>query len=259
MIRSSQMGSEPIRLPRVGLPHRTKQEEDNQELDKIEKYQRAVRCAGAEPVPVSLGLSSEQLKRFAETLDGFLLTGSPADVDPSIYRQTRIPECNDVDPQRERTDFALLEHAFAEHKPVLAICYGIQSLNVFLSGSLLQDIPTALHTQVQHDWDDGAGEAEPFHRVRIERDSRLGQLAGASEAVVNSSHHQSVLEPGKAMRVVARADDGVIEAIEWTGDSNWVVGVQWHPERMAESDALAKVLFSEFVAAVRRREATVKT
>jgi putative glutamine amidotransferase len=258
MIRSSHMGSERIRLPRVGAPHRTKKEEDNRELDKIEKYQRAVRSAGAEPVPISLGLSTDELKGLAETLDGFLLTGSPADVDPALYHQTRIPECNEIDAERERTDFALLKHAFAESKPVLAICYGIQSLNVFLSGSLLQDISNELHTKIRHDWDDEAGESEPFHGVRIERDSRLERLAGVAEAVVNSSHHQSVLEPGKNLRVVARAVDGVIEAIEWTGDSNWVVGVQWHPERMVETDPLARALFGEFVAAARRREVTVK-
>jgi putative glutamine amidotransferase len=259
MIRSSHMGSERIRLPRVGVPHRTKKEENNRELDKIEKYQRAVRSAGAEPVPVSLGFSSEQLKRLAETLDGFLLTGSPADVDPALYQQTRIPECNEIDAEREQTDFALLKHALTENKPVLAICYGIQTLNVFLSGSLLQDISSELHSRIQHDWDDEAGQPEPFHAVRIEPDSQLERLAGTAEAVVNSSHHQSVLEPGKNLRVVARAADGVIEAIEWTGDSNWIVGVQWHPERMAATDPLARALFGEFVAAARRREATVKT
>jgi len=252
------MHSERVRLPRVGVPHRTKKEEDNRELSKIEKYQRAVRSAGAEPVPISLGLSPSELKRLAETLDGFLLTGSPADVDPALYHRKRIRECNEIDADRERTDFTLLEHAFAENKPVLAICYGIQSLNVFLSGSLVQDIPTELRTAIEHDWDDEAGAPEPFHKVQVAPDSGLSRIAGAADAVVNSSHHQSVLEPGRNLRAVARTADGVIEAVEWTGDSNWVMGVQWHPERM-ETDPLANALFGELVVAARRREASVKT
>lgn len=257
MIRSP-MHSERVRLPRVGVPHRTKKEEDNRELDKIENYQLAVRSAGAEPVPVSLGLSASELKRLVETLDGFLLTGSPADVDPARYHKKRIRECNEIDADRERTDFTLLEHALAENKPVLAICYGIQSLNVFLSGSLIQDIPTELSTTIEHDWDDGAGAAEPFHRVEVAPGSSLSRIVGVAGLVVNSSHHQSVLDPGRNLRAVARTADGVIEAVEWTGDSNWVMGVQWHPERMT-TDPLAKALFSQFVAVTRRREATAKT
>jgi putative glutamine amidotransferase len=251
------MSPEHIRLPRVGVPHRTRKEEVRGQPDKLEKYQRAVRNAGAEPVPVSLRLSAEALKKLAETLDAVVLTGSPADVDPALFHKARLPQCEDPDPDRERTDFGLLVHAFSEHKPVLAICYGIQSLNVFLSGGLVQDIASELHTPIQHDWDSDQGAPEPFHTVRIESDSRLARMAGALEPVVNSSHHQSILDPGRHLEVVARAPDGVIEAVEWTGDSNWVIGVQWHPERMAENDSLAKALFSGLVTAA--RQAAVRT
>jgi putative glutamine amidotransferase len=82
----------------------------------------------------------------------------------------------------------------------------------------------------------------------------LATIAGGTEAVVNSSHHQSVLQPGRNLRVVARSEDQVIEAVEWTGDSNWVMGVQWHPERMVEKDALAQSLFRTLVRAARRAE-----
>jgi putative glutamine amidotransferase len=103
-------------------------------------------------------------------------------------------------------------------------------------------------TSVEHEWENEKGAPETFHRIRIDPDSQLARIAGANEAEVNSSHHQSILEPGRDLRVVARAHDQVIEAVEWTGDSNWVMGVQWHPERMVEEDALAQSLFRTLVA-----------
>ena len=237
--------------PRVGVPYRTRNEELSGERVKYDRYIQAVRQAGGEPVEVSLSLSKGDLKRMSQTLDAVVLTGSPADVNPSLYAAARNPASADADPDRERTDFALLENAFAEHKPVLAICYGNQSMNVFLGGTLVQDIPSELRTPIQHPWNRDKGAPEPFHAARIEPDSRLRDLAGGDEVRVNSSHHQSILEPGRNLRIVARAADGVIEAVEWTGDSNWVTGVQWHPERMVESDSLAQRLFASLVEAAR--------
>jgi putative glutamine amidotransferase len=217
------------------------------------KYLAAVRQAGAEPIEVSLGLPPERLRDLARTLDAVLLTGSPSDVDPARFGAARGPASAEPDPDRERTDFALLEHSLTEQKPLLAICFGIQSLNVFLSGTLIQDIPSDLGTSVTHDYDSDKGEPEAFHSVRIEPESRLAQMAGANDARVNSSHHQSILKPGRNLRVVSRAPDGVIEAVEWTGDSNWIMGVQWHPERMAE-DLLAQKLFGALAGAAATRK-----
>ncbi len=248
------MSPETSLRPRVGVPYRTKNEEVTGLSAKLEKYLEAIRQAGAEPVPVSLLLSPSELQRLAQTLDGVALSGSPADVDPSRFGAARQPECEDPDPDRERTDFALLEHAFAEHKPLLAICFGIQSLNVFLGGTLIQDIPSEIHAKIEHDWHREQGAPEPFHAARIERGSQVAQLAGSNEALVNSSHHQSIKEPGQGLRIAALAPDGVIEAVEWTGDSNWVTGVQWHPERMAATDSLAQTLFRSLVSAAAARK-----
>src|SRR5271154_1422071 len=146
------MSSESSRGPRLGVPYRTKNEEVTGKSFKLEKYLDAVRQGGAEPVPVSLLLSPSELRQLAQTLDGVLLTGSPADVDPAHYGAARRPECNEPDSDRDRTDFTLLEHAFAEHKPVLAICFGVQSLNVFLGGTLIQDIPSEVRSGIQHVW-----------------------------------------------------------------------------------------------------------
>jgi putative glutamine amidotransferase len=236
--------------PRIGIPYRTRKEELTGERGKYDRYCEGVRRAGGEPVEISLVLSPDALKEIARSLDAIVLPGSPADVEPSSYHTARHPKCGDSDPNRDRTDFALLADAFSEHKPVLAICFGVQSLNVFLGGSLIQDIPSENRTEIQHVWEKST--PEPFHLIRIEPGSRLAQLAGENEVRVNSSHHQSVLELGRGLRVTAHAPDGVIEAVEWTGDSNWVTGVQWHPERMIDADPLAQALFRELVKAVRK-------
>jgi putative glutamine amidotransferase len=238
--------------PRVGVPYRTRKEELTGDFTIIEKYVTAINRAGGEPVVISLGRSRAEVDHIAKTLDAILLSGSPSDVDPALFHSERHPQTAPADPDRERTDFALLEHAFAQKKPVLAICYGIQSLNVFLGGTLLQDIPSEVGTKIEHEWDDENGAPETFHSIRIEPGSQLAQIAGADEALVNSSHHQSVLEPGRDLRVVARSEDQVIEAVEWTGGGPWVVGVQWHPERIADKDPLARDLFRTLIEAARK-------
>jgi putative glutamine amidotransferase len=243
--------------PRIGVPYRTKKEEVSGQPAKLEKYLAAVRQAGAEAVPVSLLLSVAELRQLAESLDGVVLSGSPADVDPTHFGAPREPECAEPDPDRERVDFALLEHAFAENKPVLAICYGIQSLNVFRGGTLIQDIPRAMGVQIEHDREEDA--PEPFHLARIEPGTQLAEIAGATEVVVNSSHHQSIKAPGRGLRITARTPDGVIESVEWTGDSNWVIGVQWHPERMAPTDTFARSLFRGLVSAAAARKTLART
>ena len=241
---------------RVGIPYRTRKEELTNRRDAYEKYVAAAQSSGFEPVEVSLGLTPTELQGLARTLDAVVLPGSPADVEPSLFHAARHTKTADSDAARERTDFALLDHAVTEQKPVLAICYGVQSLNVFLGGPLVQDIPSEIHTKIQHEWTGHEG-PEPHHEINLDPGSRLAQMAGANQARVNSSHHQSVLQPGRNLRVVAHAPDGVIEAVEWTGDANWIVGVQWHPERMVAADELSQALFRELAAAAAARKAPV--
>jgi putative glutamine amidotransferase len=226
-----------------------------------------VAAAGGEPVEISLqsaeGFRREKVEEIASALDGFVLTGSPADVDTSWYHAPRHPHTADPDPQREQTDFAILDIAFAERKPVLAICFGCQSLNVYRGGNLFQHIPDEMPSALVHS---KPGDYNVFHPVAIEAGSQLALLArsgalqgGASlEAHVNTSHHQSVLRAGRDLRIVARAPDGVVEAIEYTGDDNWVLGVQWHPEVMVD-DPLAQALFRELVVAAKRHFALAES
>jgi putative glutamine amidotransferase len=241
------MPSEAQHRPRVGVPWRSSQEEKQGKRERLEPYLRAIGVAGAEHVVISLLTPPAELER----LDAVVLPGSPADVDPALYGAARHAHCAEADRERERTDYALLEHAFAQKKPVLAICYGVQSLNVFLGGTLIQDIPSEFGRQIRHDKKGlPSGAEDPRHPARIEPGSKLAAIASAVEAEVNSSHHQAILAAGRNLRVTAHAPDGVIEAVEWVGDTNWAVGVQWHPERMA-GDVLAAALFRDLIAAAR--------
>ncbi|HEY2647455.1 MAG TPA: gamma-glutamyl-gamma-aminobutyrate hydrolase family protein [Candidatus Acidoferrales bacterium] len=247
---SSPMPSQEDIRPRIGIPWRTAEEEAANRRRKIDNYLRAVENAGGEAVLLSLAMGADVLKREAATLDGILLTGSPADVDPAHFGAKRHPATEACDAARERTDFTLLEHALTTSKPVLAICFGIQSLNVFLGGSLIQDIPSELGTKICHSPDeeelpDGGEVPDAIHGARFDAGHVLA-LSGTARADVNSWHHQSILEPGGGLRITSRAADGVVEAVELSDSANWVVGVQWHPERMP-ADALALALFREFV------------
>ena len=160
------MSAEKAPKPRIGIPYRTRKEELSNKRDAYDKYVAAVEAAGAEPVEISLGLPTPELMKIAQDLDAIVLPGSPADVEPSRFDAARHPKSAEADAHREETDFALLDQAIAEHKPVLAICYGIQSLNVFLGGSLVQDVPSELHTNFQHSWPGHEG-PEPSPRGHI--------------------------------------------------------------------------------------------
>ncbi|HKM67568.1 MAG TPA: gamma-glutamyl-gamma-aminobutyrate hydrolase family protein [Candidatus Acidoferrum sp.] len=241
--------------PRIGIPWRTSEEEgqpaSSSGASKNRYYAEAVEKAGGEAVVLSLK-DPQRLGAVLATLDGFVLPGSPADVDPREYGRMNRGQSEPADLGREQTDRAILGHAFAEQKPVLAICYGCQLLNVYLGGTLVQDLQTETHTKVAHRRKDLTPEPkdDPIHAARFEPESRLAALAGATEAVVNSSHHQSIEQPGRQLKITGRAPDGIVESVEWTGDANWVTGVQWHPERMT-GDPLADRLFSELTEAAR--------
>jgi putative glutamine amidotransferase len=242
--------------PVIGVPYRTLNEQLSNKREAYEKYLAALKAAGAEPLEIPLNLTPGELKILADSVDGVLLPGGPADLEPERYGAPRHPKCAYADAAREATDNTLLRGAFAEHKPVLGICYGLQSLNVYLGGSLIQDIDSEHGTKIRHEWKEREKNAEPFHPVTVERDSRLGLIEAEARRVetpVNSSHHQSILSPAKGLQVTAEAPDGIIEAVEWTGPEDWVTAVQWHPERNMD-DPLSAGLFREFVAAARARK-----
>jgi len=247
----------------VGIPCRTCTEQDKHKpgvRTKTEDYLDAVEKAGGEGTIISLK-DQEERSRLIPTFDAYVLPGSPADVEPREYGAVNRGLSEAADLLREETDRMILKHAFAEKKPVLAICYGFQMLNVYNGGSLIQDIHTELKGTgkklERHRKKDAPPSADdPWHGVTLEPDSRLVTLASGFDARVNSSHHQAIDKLGRDLKITARATDGIIEGVEWTGDSNWVVGVQWHPERM-QGEAFAERLFREFIAVAASAHNTV--
>jgi putative glutamine amidotransferase len=224
-------------------------------------YAAAVTAAGGEPVRLELTHSAAEIDTLVDAAQGVLLPGSGADVDPAHYGHERIPECAEADGLRQETDKALFAAAERTKKPLLGICFGTQSMNVFYGGTLHQDIDPV---PVNH----RAGRAvTTAHSVLFPVDSRLGRiLVESGETVpedeefsrlpVNSSHHQAIAIAGDELRVVARCPaDAVIEAVEGSDPEHWLVGVQWHPERTTETSTASRGLFAAFVQAAKATSA----
>ena len=220
----------------------------------LPQYERAVEMAGGEAVPIPLDHSPAQIMKLIERCDGALLPGSRADVDPAKYAATRHSETACSDSKRDTADELLLQDAYNMRKPVLGICYGLQMLNVYRSGSLLQHI----ESPVNHE----AGRKSPVaHTIKVDADSRLGGIVSAGGETaqkdgvlipVNSSHHQAAAAVGDGLRVVARCpEDGIIEAVEGTSPEHFVLAVQWHPERSVNDDESSRAIFRALVEAAR--------
>lgn len=208
-------------------------------------YLAALEAAGATPLVVSLHDSPDRVAKLLSGVQGILLPGSRFDVDPRRFGEDPIPACGEADPGRSAVDELLLQDAFNLHKPILGICHGTQGLNVWCSGSLVQD----LKTPVNHSPGRQVAEAHP---VRIAEGSRLASLLAPEELAdikVNSSHHQAIRSPGDNLLVTAVSPgDGVIEAVELKSADHFVLAVQWHPERTYTESAFSRAIFAAFVA-----------
>ena len=231
--------------PWIGIP--TRYHEKTGYIGQIRHYLDAVLWAGGLPllIPTVSG-AEDAVSHYLPRIDGILLPGSPTDIDPAHYGETAHPRLGKACPERDALDFRLLEYSENRGLPVLGICFGIQSLNVFRGGKLIQDIPSLVAGASAHD-DKGGDTSKPaHHEVRLEAGSVLAGLAGREVVEVNSFHHQAVQKPGKNLKVVGLSQDGVIEAVE-DSTGRFIIGVQWHPERgWADSD-FAKALFRSLV------------
>jgi putative glutamine amidotransferase len=203
--------------------------------------------AGGESVRIRLDQSPAEVIKLVKGCDAVLLPGSKADVDPAKYAAQKHPQTAAADNKRDLIDNLLLEDAYNRRKPVLGICYGLQSLNVYRTGTLLQHI----ESQINH----AAGRGVPIaHNVDIDQGSKLAEIVRASVVPVNSSHHQAAAVVGHGLRVVARSpQDGIIEALEGTARDHFVLAVQWHPERSVEDDEPSLAIFRALVEAAQAR------
>jgi putative glutamine amidotransferase len=259
--------------PRIAIPmpHSANQEYAER---AIPQYERAVATAGGEPVRIPLDCIPAEVMKVVERCDAVLLPGSSADVDPAKFGAERSSHTAATDRRRDTVDELLLQDAYNMRKPILGICYGLQSLNVYRSGSLVQHIPDFLPEELRGKVNHEAGrKVAVAHSVEIEKDSKLAEIIfgrkhpGSSKLEksdtlvlpVNSSHHQSADAIGDSLRITARcADDGIIEALEGTAANHFVLAVQWHPERSVDEDEASRAIFRTLVEAAQLRHKELK-
>jgi putative glutamine amidotransferase len=242
---------DPLRPPLVGVTTSVTTDGTPERAYTNAAYIRAVQRAGGVPVLLPPQLDAASLEALWSRLDGLLLTGG-GDVDPARFGEERHPAVYDVSAARDELELTVTERALEDDVPVLAICRGIQVLNVALGGSLHQDIPTDLPGALTHSQKEPRDRAT--HPVEVTAEgTQLAAILGRPEVDVNSMHHQAIKTLGSGLREAARAPDGVIEAVELPGDERFVVGVQWHPEELVGHDEAARRLFAALVEAARRR------
>ena len=213
---------------------------------RLEKYLAVGRPAGLQIEPLWLDEWSANARHAAQSFDGVVLAGG-ADLPTDWYGEVPLEGAglDLVSDARPRFEREVVDEFLARDKPVLGICYGCQFLNVYRGGALIQDIDLQLPARtpaLEHA--DGN-----IHSVRADRDSKLFEIIGEEEFEVPSFHHQAISRPAPSSIISAVAPDGVLEAVEWRGPE-WMLGVQWHPERAPESNATQR-LFEAFAAACR--------
>jgi len=237
-----------LSMTRIAIPEPTTADTEYNQRS-LPPYLAAIQSAGATPIVIPLHERQDRVAKILAGAHGVLLPGSGFDVDPERYGEARIPECGLPDPGRAAVDELLLQDAFNLHKPILAICHGAQTLNVWRNGTLIQDLDTVVKTPVNHRPGRTVVNA---HAIRIADGSRLAGIAGqpTDPESVNSSHHQAIGQPGDNLLISAVSpEDGVIEAVELDSPEHFVVGVQWHPERTYTVSSLSRAIFAAFVRA----------
>jgi len=213
--------------PLIGITSVYQVDKDNGSVTSVVgfDYVRAVTENGGVPVILPTISNQEVLQRYVEELDGLVLIGGD-DIPPDAYGQQPHETVRVMPEQRYDFERRLIRAWLSSGKPILGVCLGMQFTNVVSGGTLIQDIPSQVGTEVVH--------RRKYHRVRIEPNSSLGKFLDNEEAMVYSNHHQAVDKLGQNLKVIAHTDDGVIEAAERI-DGGFGLFVQWHPESMSDT------------------------
>ena len=232
-------------MPLIGIIASSKDVED---VSTPTTYTAAIEMAKGVPVVLPCGDRFDLYDCYVDLCDGFMFTGG-CDIHPARYGEEVLPACGNIQDHRDIIELAFLEKAIQTDKPIIAICRGIQLVNVGLGGTLYQDIPSQLNTPMVHKQTEGR--FEPSHSVSIIENTPLAAMTGGKTTMVgNSFHHQAIKDLGRGLEVMARADDGIIEAV-YMPEKPYVRAYQWHPERLWQIDADNRAIFTEFVAACR--------
>ena len=240
------------KFPKIGLTTRLELETERFYLGR--HYSEALQFFGGVPLHLGLIPKKEYISEALKLIDGILLPGSDTDVNPLIYNEEPHQKLKKVVKEKDETDLLVLEEAEKLNLPVLAICYGCQSLNVSRGGTLFQDIQTQIENSLKHE--QGVPLERNSHSIKIKENSLLMGLITTSDCdssinknkiYVNSHHHQSIKAVGDNLEATAWANDSVVECIEDVRENRFVLGVQWHPELSWRTDKLSARIFEKFI------------
>lgn len=237
----------PLIRPLIGITSSISQNKTGSTLCEVgQAYVHAIRRAGGLPMVIPVGVNLAELDALIGRLDGVLFTGG-GDIGPQYFEGQAHPKVYGVNSERDQLEFTLLKLALQADLPLLAICRGIQVLNVGLGGSLYTHIQDQLPKAIKHDWYPDYPRHKLAHPISIPNGSKLHTIFGAEEVPVNSLHHQGIARIGQGLKVTATAPDRLVEAVE-VKDARFALGVQWHPECLPEAPAM-QALFRAFIEA----------
>lgn len=228
--------------PIIGIIGKT---DENKKSEVNKDYVGAIEKSGGVPILLPYSKNADIISYYVKICDGFLFVGG-VDINPSYYGEKILNDTVSVCKERDEFDFAVIKEVFKTSKPILAICRGIQLVNVAMGGTLIQDIPTQINSQILHKQREGRYEFS--HGVSIEKNSPLYEIVKLDNLRVNSFHHQAIAKLGKNLSVMAKSEDGIIEAVCGVGD-RYIRAYQWHAELLFDVDESARQIFREFVLA----------
>ncbi|MBQ9784958.1 MAG: gamma-glutamyl-gamma-aminobutyrate hydrolase family protein [Clostridia bacterium] len=206
-------------------------------------YIHAIEKSGGIPVLFPYVGESETIEHLVDICDGFFFTGG-ADIDPRRYGEEARESIGEIQTHRDEFEFHVFQRVIKTSKPILAICRGAQLVNVALGGTLYQDIPSEVETNISHRQSEP--KFSPSHDVRILVDTPLYEMMRTEQIKANSFHHQAIKTLGKGLAIMAVANDGIVEAVYSLG-KQYVCAYQWHPERLFETDKQNRIIFEEFI------------
>jgi putative glutamine amidotransferase len=233
----------------TGMRWPDEKKEDMHQMDKTQvHYIEAIQKSKGIPIvlPVLEEFNTETIKRQVSLVDAILIQGG-IDVTPSFYGEEALPELDITCIKTDKFLLEVIKYAKERKIPILGICKGMQLINVSYGGTLYQDIKYAGLDSKSHRQSEESI-TKPFHSINIEKNSLLGKIFDNKEKLmVNSYHHQAVKDLGKGLVIDAKADDGIIESIHYDDKSQWILGVQFHPEQLSRNNEDFRAIFSEFI------------